>query len=312
MNLRTYAIRNAAATAHAQAGLGLASAPLRASGAGVLQSQERTDKWTQARRSMSTRRLSSAGQLSAQRSGAPLAGISRGALLGSAALTAWAVPRAATHEQQQARHITLLPSSNVRTTLESDQARRTPTLFQPRYTEADLRAVSIRHFEPENVGDRVAMALMRVARWGFDLVTRYNHPEKFPRIKKAAEAASGAGAQERGGAATMQTPMYDPRRPSQLRPEVEKAAEAVQAMEVRKAADHADLKAASASASAVSGSSSAATARTESTIQAKADDAQLQQLIKEAQPAEMTLEEMREKKIAMTPEQWLIRIVFLE
>ena len=67
-------------------------------------------------------------------------------------------------QQQQCRNISLSPTEKIRTQPQDDTARRTPTLFNPIYTAEDLRAVRIAHFEPENFGDRVATALMRVAR----------------------------------------------------------------------------------------------------------------------------------------------------
>jgi hypothetical protein len=68
------------------------------------------------------------------------------------------------YTHQQTRGITMHPPDSIKTTSEQDTARRTPTLFNPVYTEEDLTSVQIVHFKPENFGDRVAFALMRVAR----------------------------------------------------------------------------------------------------------------------------------------------------
>jgi Alternative oxidase len=119
------------------------------------------------------------------------------------------------------------------------------------------------------------------------MVTRYNHPAKFPRVKSAQDKI-------------VTTPMYDPKKPSRLHPRIEAAAEAVQA---RNSADQADKMAAHAAGAPQQPSVNTSSAPKQEEVNTK---------MAEAQPEEMTLEEMRKRGIAMTPEQWLIRIIFLE
>ncbi|KAL4073238.1 alternative oxidase-domain-containing protein [Scleroderma yunnanense] len=46
-------------------------------------------------------------------------------------------------------------------------------LFHPVYTPEELRAVL--HRQPKSLSDKVALALVRLLRWGFDLVSGYKH-----------------------------------------------------------------------------------------------------------------------------------------
>ncbi|KAF8606943.1 alternative oxidase [Ceratobasidium sp. AG-I] len=69
----------------------------------------------------------------------------------------------------------------------SNQITKTPTgdwvLFHPVYTEEELKSVSVFHRTPENAGDKVALALVKLARWGFDLVSRYRSKPIPPNSK---------------------------------------------------------------------------------------------------------------------------------
>ncbi|KAB5595951.1 Alternative oxidase [Ceratobasidium theobromae] len=48
-------------------------------------------------------------------------------------------------------------------------------LFHPVYTEDELKSVSIVHRTPEDLGDKVALGLVKLCRWGFDLISGYRH-----------------------------------------------------------------------------------------------------------------------------------------
>ncbi|KDN45268.1 hypothetical protein K437DRAFT_122431, partial [Tilletiaria anomala UBC 951] len=183
---------------------------------------------------------------------------------------------------QPQRYISLSPPEAVklRSDPSSDTARRTPTLFNPVYTAEDLHAVKVTHWNPENVGDRVAIALMRVARWGFDVATRYKHPETFPRTKDRQMQK-------------VTPPGYDAKAPSRPAPlagaATATASPADAASNTSSHAGAAEPDAARAADSVVKSSFSTEPAHFE----------------------ELTVEEMRKRGISMTPEQWLTRIVFL-
>jgi len=61
----------------------------------------------------------------------------------------------------------------------SNQLTKTPigdwVLFHPVYTEEELKSVSVYHRTPEGAGDKIALALVKLARWGFDFVSRYKY-----------------------------------------------------------------------------------------------------------------------------------------
>ncbi|KAF7325161.1 Alternative oxidase [Mycena kentingensis (nom. inval.)] len=48
-------------------------------------------------------------------------------------------------------------------------------LFHPVYTSDELKAVEVLHKDPTNIPDKIAYRLVRLARWGFDIVSRYKH-----------------------------------------------------------------------------------------------------------------------------------------
>ena len=59
---------------------------------------------------------------------------------------------------------------------ESEQIRRTPPAWHhPVYTEEQMNSVVVAHREARNFSDRVALGMVRVARWGLDLATGYRH-----------------------------------------------------------------------------------------------------------------------------------------
>ncbi|KAG8767585.1 hypothetical protein FRC12_006160 [Ceratobasidium sp. 428] len=61
----------------------------------------------------------------------------------------------------------------------SNQIAQTPTgdwvLFHPVYTDAELNSVTVFHRAPETTGDRIALGLVKLARWGFDLFSGYKY-----------------------------------------------------------------------------------------------------------------------------------------
>jgi len=52
-------------------------------------------------------------------------------------------------------------------------------LFHPVYTPEELKAVEVLHRDATCFSDKVAVGLVRLSRWGYDLVTRYKH-KKLP------------------------------------------------------------------------------------------------------------------------------------
>ncbi|QRV77572.1 alternative oxidase [Ceratobasidium sp. AG-Ba] len=61
----------------------------------------------------------------------------------------------------------------------ANQITKTPTgdwvLFHPVYTEEELKSVSVLHRTPETAGDKIALRLVKLCRWGFDLFSGYKH-----------------------------------------------------------------------------------------------------------------------------------------
>ncbi|KAJ7207820.1 AOX, alternative oxidase mitochondrial precursor [Mycena pura] len=53
-------------------------------------------------------------------------------------------------------------------------------LFHPVYTTAEMKAVEVLHREAKTVPDKLAYGLVRLARWGFDFVSRYKHKPMSP------------------------------------------------------------------------------------------------------------------------------------
>ncbi|KAF8272003.1 alternative oxidase [Lactarius quietus] len=48
-------------------------------------------------------------------------------------------------------------------------------LFHPVYTPSELKAVDVLHRPPQTLSDKFAYGLVRLSRWGFDLVSGYKH-----------------------------------------------------------------------------------------------------------------------------------------
>ncbi|KAG9125744.1 hypothetical protein FRC07_006403 [Ceratobasidium sp. 392] len=61
----------------------------------------------------------------------------------------------------------------------SNQITQTPTgdwvLFHPVYTDAELKSVTVFHRAPETAGDKIALGLVKLCRWGFDLFSGYKY-----------------------------------------------------------------------------------------------------------------------------------------
>ncbi|KAJ7171208.1 alternative oxidase-domain-containing protein [Mycena filopes] len=53
-------------------------------------------------------------------------------------------------------------------------------LFHPVYTPEELKAVEVLHKEADTIPEKLAYALVRLARWGFDVVSGYKHREIPP------------------------------------------------------------------------------------------------------------------------------------
>ncbi|KAJ7929586.1 alternative oxidase-domain-containing protein [Mycena leptocephala] len=53
-------------------------------------------------------------------------------------------------------------------------------LFHPVYTPEEMRAVQVLHRDAKTVPDKLAYGLVRLARYGFDVVSRYKHKETPP------------------------------------------------------------------------------------------------------------------------------------
>jgi hypothetical protein len=53
-------------------------------------------------------------------------------------------------------------------------------LFHPVYTPEEMKAVQVLHKEAKTVSDKLAYGLVRLARFGFDVVSRYKHKETPP------------------------------------------------------------------------------------------------------------------------------------
>ncbi|KAJ6632402.1 alternative oxidase-domain-containing protein [Mycena sp. CBHHK59/15] len=56
-------------------------------------------------------------------------------------------------------------------------------LFHPVYTQDEMKAIEVLHREAKTLSDKLAYRLVRLARWGFDLVSRYKHKETPPDSK---------------------------------------------------------------------------------------------------------------------------------
>ncbi|KAJ7609661.1 AOX, alternative oxidase mitochondrial precursor [Roridomyces roridus] len=50
-------------------------------------------------------------------------------------------------------------------------------LFHPVYTPEEVKAVEVLHQDTRTMSDKFAYGLVRLSRWGFDLVSRYKHKE---------------------------------------------------------------------------------------------------------------------------------------
>ncbi|KAJ7779350.1 alternative oxidase [Mycena maculata] len=53
-------------------------------------------------------------------------------------------------------------------------------LFHPMYTPEEMKAVEVLHREAKTMSDKIAYGLVRLARWGFDVVSRYKHKDIPP------------------------------------------------------------------------------------------------------------------------------------
>ncbi|KAJ7485040.1 AOX, alternative oxidase mitochondrial precursor [Mycena galericulata] len=53
-------------------------------------------------------------------------------------------------------------------------------LFHPVYTPEEMKAVEVLHQDAKTLSDKAAYGLVRLARWGFDLVSRYKHKDIPP------------------------------------------------------------------------------------------------------------------------------------
>ncbi|KAJ7689055.1 alternative oxidase-domain-containing protein [Mycena rosella] len=53
-------------------------------------------------------------------------------------------------------------------------------LFHPVYSPEEMKAVKVLHREAKTMPDRLAYGLVRLSRWGFDVVSRYKHKETPP------------------------------------------------------------------------------------------------------------------------------------
>ncbi|KAJ7061338.1 alternative oxidase-domain-containing protein [Mycena amicta] len=62
------------------------------------------------------------------------------------------------------------PVSTVPTMVRGDWV-----LFHPVYSHEELKAVEVLHKEAQTLADKMAYRLVRLARWGFDVVSRYKH-----------------------------------------------------------------------------------------------------------------------------------------
>ncbi|KAF9220966.1 alternative oxidase [Gyrodon lividus] len=84
----------------------------------------------------------------------------------------------------------LAPSKKALTDSKLDTVNTVPVevrgdwvLFHPVYSQEELRSVQILHREAKTFSDKVAVSLVRLARWGFDFVSGYKH-KPLPRDHK--------------------------------------------------------------------------------------------------------------------------------
>ncbi|KAI0761929.1 alternative oxidase [Trametes elegans] len=57
-------------------------------------------------------------------------------------------------------------------------------LFHPVYTDEELRSVEVLHREAKTFADKIAYNFVRLARWGFDIVSNYKHKPLPPNADK--------------------------------------------------------------------------------------------------------------------------------
>ncbi|KAH9989695.1 AOX, alternative oxidase mitochondrial precursor [Russula compacta] len=75
------------------------------------------------------------------------------------------------HQGVEGPHIRdLLPSPTATQQIHGDWV-----LFHPVYTPDELKAVEVLHRTPQTFSDKFAFGLVKLCRWGFDLVTGYTH-----------------------------------------------------------------------------------------------------------------------------------------
>ncbi|KAH9969707.1 alternative oxidase [Russula dissimulans] len=76
------------------------------------------------------------------------------------------------HKGMEGPHIRdLLPPP----TTEAKQVNGDWVLFHPVYTSEELKAVEVLHRTPQTFADKFAYALVKLCRWGFDVVSGYTH-----------------------------------------------------------------------------------------------------------------------------------------
>ncbi|KAJ7140091.1 AOX, alternative oxidase mitochondrial precursor [Mycena crocata] len=91
-----------------------------------------------------------------------------------------APPSSATHAKEE-------PPASTSQLTKPDAVSTVPTmvrgdwvLFHPVYSPEELKAVEVLHREAKTLADKLAYSLVKLARWGFDVVSGYKHKEIPP------------------------------------------------------------------------------------------------------------------------------------